>query len=63
MNHVLDEVTWSHKTRSTRDRINLTKVVLKRNMSRGNSLSDELEIQFGAWCLSSAKKIRLYGNL
>ena len=25
-------------------------------MSRGNSLSDELEIWFGAWCLSSAKR-------
>ena len=25
-------------------------------MSRGNSLSDELDIWFGAWCLSSAKR-------
>ena len=32
------------------------KLIQDRNRSRGNSLSDELEIWFGAWCLSSAKR-------
>ena len=38
-------------------------VVLKRNMSRGNSLSDELRDLVRCLVLKLCQKIRLYGNL